>query len=60
MDNLTPDQICQNLSDAIRNGNLEEAIKWKDKIIESKLTLEDVFPQEEKNKKSKNKRRNKA
>ena len=60
MDNLTPAQICQNFSNAIRSGNLEEAIKWKDRIIESKLTVEDFLFEDEINKKNKIKKKNKA
>ena len=40
MDKLTPAQVCENLTTAIRNGKLDEAIKWKDKIIEMNLKVE--------------------
>ena len=40
VDKLTPSQICDNLAEAIKQGNLAEAIKWKDKILDASLKVE--------------------
>ena len=37
---LTPADLCKNFADAIREGKLIEAIKWKDKILESSLMVQ--------------------